>query len=153
MDEPTMSSGPPQEKYQIDVARLWIGGLMAGVVAAGVAIVGLLIVRGILDIRVFQTEGGDLVNASSWWYALVSVTAALVATALLHLLLIAAPSPWQFFGWIMFLAIAIAVIVPFTTSADLDSKIGTAAINLAIGIAIFSILSGVGRSATRRTVR
>ena len=31
-------------RYQIDAQKLWIGGLMAGIVAAGVAIVGLLIV-------------------------------------------------------------------------------------------------------------
>ena len=42
-------------RYQIDAQKLWIGGLMAGIVAAGVAIVGLLIVRGVFDIKVFVT--------------------------------------------------------------------------------------------------
>jgi hypothetical protein len=135
------------QRYVIDAQKLWIGGLMAGLVAAGVAIVGLLIVRGVFDIKVFTTNDGQVVNASLWWYAVVSFVAALFATGLLHLLLISAPSPWRFFGWIVGLGVAIAVIIPFTTDAELSAKVGTAAINLAIGIAVYSIVSGVGRSA------
>jgi Family of unknown function (DUF6069) len=135
------------QRYVIDAQKLWIGGLMAGLVAAGVAIVGLLIVRGVFDIKVFTTNDGQVVNASLWWYAVVSFVAALFATGLLHLLLISAPSPWRFFGWIVGLGVAIAVIIPFTTDAELSAKVGTAAINLAIGIAVYSIVSGVGRAA------
>ena len=135
------------QRYVIDAQKLWIGGAMAGLVAAGVAIVGLLIVRGVFDIKVFVTNDGEVVNASLWWYAVISFAAALFATGLLHLLLISAPSPWRFFGWIIGLGVAIAVIIPFTSDADLSAKVGTAAINLAIGIAIYSIVSGVGRAA------
>jgi hypothetical protein len=132
----------------IDAQRLWIGGLMAGVVAAGVAIVGLLIVRGVFDIKVFVTgDGGKVVNASTWWYAVVSFVSALFATGLLHLLLISAPIPWRFFGCIIGLPVAIAVIIPFTSDAELSANVGTAGINLAIGIAVFSIVSGVGHAA------
>ena len=139
-------------RYQIDAQKLWIGGLMAGLVAAGVAIVGLLIVRGVFDIKVFVTGNKDeIVNASTWWYALASFTFALLATGLLHLLLVSAPSPWRFFGWIVGLAVAIIVIIPFTTDAELSAKVGTAAVNLAIGIAVYSIVSGVGRAAARQT--
>jgi Family of unknown function (DUF6069) len=137
-------------RYQIDAQKLWIGGLMAGIVAAGVAIVGLLIVRGVFDIKVFVTgDSGEIVNASTWWYAVVSFFFALFATGLLHLLLISAPSPWRFFGWIVGLAVAIAVIIPFTSDAELAAQVGTAAINLAVGIAVFSIVSGVGHSAAQ----
>lgn len=146
MVEPSSSGA----KWQIDAQKLWIGGLMAGVVAAGVAIVGLLIVRGVFDLEVFtRGNDGNVVNASTWWYAVVSFGAAVVATGLLHLLLIAAPSPWSFFTWIVWLAIVIAVIIPFTTDAELPDKVGTAAVNLAIGIAVYSIVLGVGRSAAR----
>ena len=137
------------QRYVIDAQKLWIGGAMAGLVAAGVAIVGLLIVRGVFDIKVFVTNDGQVVNASLWWYAIVSFVAALITTGLLHLLLISAPSPWRFFGWIVGLAVAIVVIIPFTSDAEMSAKVGTAAINLAIGIAIYSIVSGVGRSAAQ----
>jgi hypothetical protein len=118
------------------------------VVAAGVAFVSLLVVRGVFDIRVFvRGEHGGMVNASTWWYALVSFVAALLATALLHVLLLTAPNPFRFFRWIVGLAVAVATIVPFTTSATLANQIGTAAVNLVIGVAVVSIVSGVGRSA------
>jgi hypothetical protein len=147
-----MSGRPARGGWQIDAGKLWVGGIMAGLVAAGVAIVGLLIVRGVFDVKVFvRGDSGEVVNASTWWYALVSFVAAIAATGLLHLLLLSAPSPYTFFGWIVGLAIAISVIVPFTTDAKMSAKVGTAAINLAIGIAVITIVSGVGRSAARQT--
>jgi hypothetical protein len=133
----------------IDVGRLWTGGLMAGVVAAGVAIVGLLIARGILDVRVLVEEDGKLVNADTWWYAAASFLAAIVATGLLHLLLLSAPQPYRFFGWIVGLAVAVAVLVPYASGAELSAKVATSALNLAIGLTIASIVGGVGRSAAR----
>lgn len=133
----------------VDAGRLWSGGLLAGVVAAGVAVVGLLIVRGILDIPVLVSKDGDLVEASTWWYAGAAFLAAVAATALLHLLLVAAPQPFRFFGWIVGLAVTIAVLTPLTTGAELRSKVSVALINLVIGICISSIVASVGRSASR----
>jgi Family of unknown function (DUF6069) len=144
--DPSVASAPGG--WAVDGRKLWMGGLLAGIVAAGVAVVALLVARGIFDIRVFvRGEQGGVVNESTWWYAIVSFGAAIGATALLHLLLLTAPSPFRFFGWIVGLAVTVAVIVPFTTSAEPANKIGTAAVNLAIGIAVLSIVSGVGRSA------
>jgi hypothetical protein len=137
----------------IDAGRLWAGGLLAGVVAAGVAVVGLLVVRGILDIPVLRRSGTELVDASTWWYAACAFLAGAVATGLLHGLLLAAPQPFRFFRWIFGLAVAIAVLVPFTTDVALASKIATAGINLAIGACIGSIVSGVGQGASRLVPR
>jgi hypothetical protein len=129
-----------------------MGGLLAGIVGAGVAFVALLVVRGIFGVRVFvRGEHGGLINASTWWYMLVAFLTAVAATALLHLLLLTAPNAFRFFGWIFGLAVAVAVLVPFTTSAKLSNKIGTAAVNLAIGLAVGSIVSGVGKSAVAQT--
>jgi hypothetical protein len=128
---------------------LWTGGLVAGVVAAGVAVVGLLIVRGIFDLRVLVKSDGQLVNANTWWYAAAAFVAAIVATGLLHLLLLSAPQPLRFFGLLVGIAIALAVLGPFATTADLSSKVATSAINLAIGICIGSIVAGLGRSTAR----
>jgi hypothetical protein len=157
MDDPTRpiagpyehGSSPAPNRPVVDGVRLWVGGLLAGVVAAGVAIVGLLIARGIFDIRVFVPRGDHaLVNPTSMWYAGAAFVAAVLATGLLYLLLVAtAPAPFAFFSWIVGLATAIAVIVPFTTNAALESQIATATINLAIGITLLSVLSTVGQSA------
>jgi uncharacterized protein DUF6069 len=159
MDDPTRPIGGTYERGPahspdrpvVDGVRLWVGGLLAGVVAAGVAIVGLLIARGIFDIRVFVPRGDRaLFNPSSMWYSGAAFVAAVVATGLLYLLLVAtAPAPFAFFSWIVGLATAIAVIVPFTTKAAFESQIATATINLAIGITLLSVLSTVGHSALR----
>ena len=133
----------------VDVARLWTGGLLAGVVAAGVAVVGLLVVRGILDVPVLIQRDGALVDASTWYYAAAAFLAAMVATGLLHLLLLQAPQPYRFFGWIVGLAITVAVLVPYATDAGLASKVATSAINLVIGLSVVSIVGGLGHSSAR----
>ena len=122
---------------------------MAGVVAAGVAVVGLLIARGILDIAVLVQKNGKLVNANTWWYAAAAFLAAIVATGLLHVLLRSTPQPYRFFGWIVGLATAIAALLPYATDAELSSKVATSVLNLAIGLSIGSIVGGVGRTAAR----
>ena len=58
-----------------------------------------------------------------------------------------------FFGWIVGLITVIVVIFPFRTDAALSHKIATAALYLIIGIAIGTLVAGVGERATRiRTV-
>jgi hypothetical protein len=144
-------SGDRRRRWSVDAGRLWIGGVMAGVVGAGVVVVGFIVVRGILDVPVLVEREGKLVNANVWWYALGAFGAALVATALLHLLLLGAPRPFTFYGWITGLAVAIAALVPFTTGAKLDTKVSLCAINLAAGVVIAAIIATVGRSALRPT--
>ena len=53
----------------VGVGRLWVGGLMVAIVAAGLAVVGLILARGIADIPVLVKKDGQLVNAETWWYA------------------------------------------------------------------------------------
>jgi hypothetical protein len=49
----------------------------------------------------------------------------------------------MFFGWIVALVTTIAVIFPFSTTAALDAKFATALVNLAIGIAVGTLVGGV----------
>jgi hypothetical protein len=138
-----------QPRRVIDAGRLWFGGVMAALVAAGVAIVGLLIARGILDVPVLVERSGKVVNANTWWYAAAAFLAGILATGLLHALLVSAPQPYRFFRWITGLAVTIAVLVPFTSGAGVDTKLAVALINLVVGVCIVSIVSSVGRSAAR----
>ena len=75
--------------------------------------------------------------------------AALIATGLLHLLLLTTPRPLVFFGWIIALATLVAVLFPFGTTAPLSQKFATATVNLFIGIAIGSLLTAVGARSVR----
>ena len=131
----------------VEVGRLWVGGLMVAIVVAGVAVVGLMVARGIADVPVLVKKDRELVNAETWWYAAAAAAGAVVATGLLHVLLLWSPKPYLFFGWIIGLATAAAALLPFTFDAELSPKVATSAINLAIGVCIGSILAGVGRSA------
>ena len=138
------------EKLQVNANRLWTGGVATAVVAAVVAVVGVLIARGLLDVPVLApTEEGVLGNANTARLALVAAGAALAATGLMHLLLLFIPRPWQFFTWIMSLVTLAAVLAPFSTDAEIATKVATAAIFLAIGVAIGSLVSGVASSAVR----
>jgi lipoprotein signal peptidase len=74
---------------------------------------------------------------------------ALLATGLMHLLLVSTPRPVRFFTWIVTLATLIAVILPLMTDAEPSAKLATAALNLVIGAAIGSLVSSIARSAVR----
>ena len=134
-------AGPGVEQQQggrraVNAGRLWTGGIMAAIVAAGVAVVGLLIARGIADVAVLVEKDGQLVNAETWWYALAAVAGAVLATGLLNVLLLWSPRPYLFFGWIVGLATAVAALLPYTSEAAMGSRVATSVINLAIGICI-----------------
>ncbi|MEO3798005.1 DUF6069 family protein [Nonomuraea sp. B10E15] len=137
------SAGP-----RVNPARVWGGGVAAAVVAALVAVVGVMISKSLLGIRVIAPDG-DPVHGSAaiTGYAISAAAAALVATLLLFVLMLSTPEPARFFSWIAGLFAVIITILPFMHSADLLEQIATAAINLVIGIAIASLLTSIGRTA------
>ncbi|HEY6596372.1 MAG TPA: DUF6069 family protein [Asanoa sp.] len=145
MTEPVRTPRP------VDARTLWAGGVAAAVVAALVALVGIVVCRGLLDVPVLAREGdGIWGDADTAAYAVGAALAALVATGMAHLLLLSSPRPGRFFAWIMTLATIAAVLVPFAVTATLASRFATAAINLAVGIAIGSLVGASGRSAVRK---
>ncbi|MFE0023962.1 DUF6069 family protein [Amycolatopsis sp. NPDC059021] len=140
-----------QDRPGVDAARLWAGGVATAVVAALIAIVGLLIARGIFAVEVLAPKGdGIWGNANTTTYAVVAAIAALLATGLMHLLSVATPAPGQFFGWIMVLVTAIAVVLPLTLTVNISAKVATALINLVLGLAIAVIVSSMAASARTR---
>lgn len=139
---------PPNARPGVNAGRLWAGGIATAVVAALVAIVGLLIARGICHVVVLEPKGAGIWgNASTMTYAIVAALIALLATGLMHLLCLAVPAPATFFGWIMVLVTAIAVVIPLTLTVALSAKVATAAINLVIGLVITLIINTMAASA------
>ncbi|PSK98540.1 hypothetical protein CLV63_105214 [Murinocardiopsis flavida] len=135
----------------VNTVKLWAGGIATAVVAGLVILVGTLLVRGALGIPVLAPEeAGYFGDASTGVYAAMAALAALLATGLLRLLLVAAPAPLNFFGWIVMLGTAVAAVTPFTLSAAFPSQVATAAINTVAGVAIVTLLTGVGASSVRR---
>ena len=134
----------------VDAARLWTGGAATALVAALITVVGILLIRGLFGIPVLAPKGaGVWGDASTGWYAFGAALASLVATGLMHLLLLSTPRPMRFFGWIVTLVTAAAMLTPFTTGRSMASEVATATLNLLLGIAIGSLVAGSGRSATR----
>ena len=67
----------------------------------------------------------------------------------MHLLLLSTPRPLTFFGWIIGLATVLVVLVPFSTAAPLTAKAATAVVDLVLGVAIGSLISGVAARSVR----
>lgn len=141
---------PPSSRPSVAAGQLWGGGIATAIVAALVALVGVLVSRWLVGIPLLapMRDGayGDVHTTS---LVLLVAAASLIATGLLHLLLLSTPRPTLFFGWIIGLATVLAVVVPFTTAAPLDQKAATAVVFLILGIAIGTLLSGVGARSVR----
>ena len=132
----------------VNAGRLWAGGVATAVVAALAVVAGVLVARGVLGIPVLAPKAAsNFGNSSTVVYAGLAAGCALLATALLHVLLLGAPRPLAFFVWITALADVVVAAAPFTQPAPLASKVFTAIINLLVGVAVISLLSGVARSA------
>jgi hypothetical protein len=158
MDQGPMDQGPPEPRYRpgprVDARRLWAGGAATAVVAALAALVGILVCRWLFKIPILAPQqDGAWGDASTGAYAFAAAAVAIAATGILNLLMIATPKPGAFFGWIIGLATVIAVVFPFSTTAPLSQKLATAVVNLALGVAIASLLNGVAARATWQPVR
>jgi hypothetical protein len=134
----------------VNAGRLWAGGLATALVAAMIALVGILIGRGLLDVDILAPKGaGVWGEARTVWYVVGAAAASLVATAIAHVLVLYAPRPTLFFGWVVALATVVAVVAPFATEKDLGSRVYTALLNLILGVAIGSLVTGSARTAVR----
>ncbi|BAL86992.1 hypothetical protein AMIS_17720 [Actinoplanes missouriensis 431] len=139
----------PTPRPAVNGGKLWAGGGATAAVAALIAIAGILLGRGLFDIDVLAPKGqGTWGDASTGWYALGAAIAALVATGVVHALILTTPRPMRFFGWVVGLSTVVAMLAPFVTDSSLGARLYTAGLNLVLGVAIGSLISGVARSAT-----
>jgi hypothetical protein len=143
-------SASPRPAPILNAGRLWAGGLATAVVAGLIAIVGILIGRGLFGVAVLAPKGaGTWGDARTAWYAVGAGVLSLVATGLMHVLIVSTPRPMRFFRWIMVLVTVVAMVAPFITEESLGSRLYTAGLNLVLGVAIGSLVAGSARSAMR----
>ena len=141
-------SNPPHPPA-VDAGRLWAGGAATAVVAALVALVGVLVAEGPLGIVMVQPPLIPVGASFGLRYAVTAAVLALVATALAHLLVVTTPRPRAFFSWIVGLATIVGVVLPFTLDGTTSGRVATAVVDLVIGLAILNLLNSV----MSRTVR
>ena len=91
----------PAGHVNVNAGRLWAGGVATAIVAALAVLAGVLITRGVLGIPVLAPKAAsDFGDLSTAVYAGLAAGCALLATALLHVLLLGTPRPFMFFAWI-----------------------------------------------------
>jgi Family of unknown function (DUF6069) len=146
-------SGVAPQRPVVNAGRLWAGGLATALVAALIAIVGIVGARALFDVPILAPKGeGAWGDASTGWYAFGAALVSLVATGLMHLLLLYAPRPMSFFGWVVGLATVAAMVAPFAVDGTLASKLFTAGLNLVLGVAIGTLIAGTARTVVRTAV-
>ena len=117
-EQPTSSSRP-----SVNARTLWAGGAATALVAALVALVGVVIFRGLFDIPVLAPEReGVWVDTSTGQLMILAAIAALAATGLMHLLLISTPRAMTFFAWIVGLVTVAVTLAPFATDSSVVRK-------------------------------
>ena len=152
MTYPASPDDAGSPRVRPDSGRFWAGAVATAVVAALIALVGILICRWTLNIPILAPAGdGAWGDAHTGEYVLVAALVALVAAGLLYLLVLSTPNPGLFFRWIIGLVTLIAVVYPFSSGAPLEQKAATAIVNLVVGVAIGSLLLATAGRAIRRT--
>src|SRR5438094_2604717 len=121
----------PEPTRRVDARPLWSGGVATAVVAALIALVGILVCRWLFKVPILSPRReGAWGNASTAGYVLAAAACALAATALMYLLLLSTPYPLVCFGWIIGLASVVALVFPFSLPVRQSHKFATGPDNL-----------------------
>jgi len=139
---------------RIDAGRLWAGGAASAVVAALIALVGVLVIRAVFKVAFSgSAEAGAFGDSGTAVLCATAALAAIAATGLAHLLVLSTPRPLAYLGWIIGLVTAAAVVMPFLSNRPTGVALAQALIYLVIGLAIGSLVPGAAASAMRSSRR
>jgi hypothetical protein len=131
--------------------RLWLCGLGAATIVAALMFAGVGLIRGVLGVPMPVFIGpGTGAGAAALGYALCAVTAALQATALLHLLIGVAERPVRVFAWVGGMAVAFVTLLPLTMRVPVEASLTTAALNLVGGTLLVGLLAAIAPACIRR---
>jgi hypothetical protein len=143
---PPAPAGPP--RWTVDAGKLWAGGAATALVAALVAVVGLLVAM-VFGVEPLRPLLGDGIDRPVVRFAVLAAAAALLATALMHGLILATPRPQSFFTWIVILVTAAAALLPFLRDAEIEEQAATSLIYIAVGLCIGSLVTSVATRSLR----
>jgi Family of unknown function (DUF6069) len=124
------------DEPKLDLARYTVGAAVTAVIAALAGLIGLVLIRSILHIPVDLVHHSTLTPVGATGYAVAAAGAVLLAGLLFAGLLHAAPHPRAYFSGLVFLATALAGLLPFTTNEALRSQFAFGGMNIVIGLII-----------------
>ncbi len=129
----------------LDLRRYWVGAVATVVVCALVGLAASVIFDQAFDVGLL----GPLGDSTAGW-ALAGALFALLAAAVLQLLVVVAPQPRMFFGWLVGVVTVILAVTPFTGDPEPVPALLTALVWVLLGVAASSMLSAVlGRTLVR----
>jgi len=135
----------------LEVGRFWAGALATVVVCALIGLVAAFLLTDVFDLELqpppdFFGSGSNLVI-----WTVVGALFALIASIVLHLLVMSTPRPRTFFGWVVALGTVILAAAPFAGDFEVVPATLSALVWIIIGVATWSLLTGVlGRTLVRR---
>jgi hypothetical protein len=146
-----VGAGKPARRAPTNEVWYWSGVGATALVCAVTAIVGVIMVEGVLDfslvppwLNVFGLDGHIA------RYAAAAAVAAVLAGALLRLLSLSTPHPATFFRWIAVLMTVAAALVPFALTDILADALLTGLLNTVIGISVTTLLPAVAAQSRLR---
>jgi hypothetical protein len=144
----TSTTASPVASYRagLDHVRFWVGVGLTAVITAVAAVIGLLLINGVLRVPVLITSSHPL-DAGA--YVLLTAAIAIAAAALYNLMLHVAPHPTTYYGALAAVGIALAVLLPFTVPVALVSQAALAGLNLVIGLLIAFLVPLAAVTASR----
>jgi hypothetical protein len=146
------TAGPPAERRIVNVRALWAGGVASAVVAALVALVGVVVCEQVLDLEMVPPPLVPIGQSLAVQYAFTAAVLALAATGVAHVLALTTPRPEAFFSWIVGLATVVGVAVSLGSSGSWAARFATAVVNLVIGLCILTLVRSVLARTTERVL-
>lgn len=132
----------PGENLRLATGRFWAGAAATVLVCALIGLAASLIIEQVFGVDLLSPP--DLFDAgSSASWAGAGALFALLAATVLQLLIVATPRPSMFFGWLVALTTVILAVLPFTGDPDIVPAVLTALVWLVLGLAVWSMLTGV----------
>jgi hypothetical protein len=138
------------EQARADAGRLWAGGVVTALVAAGVALVAVMVSDKLLHVTLLNPDGTrEPADDAMVMLPLLAAIVTVFATGLVHLLMTTTPRASQFFASIGALVMALILLQVYLSASDVTGRLATGVLYLVIGVVIISSLSGVARTAVR----
>lgn len=136
------TAAPSPGSLRLDAGRYWAGAAATVLVCALLGFAASVVLTDVMDQEMAAEPHLAGSSADASW-AVAGALFALLAAIVLHLLVLAAPRARMFFGWLVTLTTIILAALPFTTSPELLPGLMTALVWIVLGIAVWSMLTGV----------